>query len=102
MGDASPLTCKIARWPILCSSSENRRSRLKVDSVIALSQPIRNPPTQYGKRKKNKINAPKPFRMSVCKECQRAEEESNERSNDCFKHKQGWDSKCDRKRVQVG
>lgn len=52
MGDASPLTCEIARWPILCSSSENRRSRLKVDSVIALSQPIRNPPpnTESGRR----------------------------------------------------
>jgi hypothetical protein len=60
IGDPSPLTCEIARWPILCSSSENRRSRLKVDSVIALSQPIRNPPPNTESGRRIKLMRPNP------------------------------------------
>ena len=88
MGDASPLTCEMARWPIACSPSENRRSRLKVDSVIALSHPIRNPPPNMESGRRI-VNAPKPFRMSVCKNANKPSKEAMSVAMS-FKHKQGW------------
>lgn len=75
MGDASPLTCEMARWPIACSPSENRRSRLKVDSVIALSHPIRNPPPNMESGRRIKLMRPNP---SGCRYARNANKPSKE------------------------